>query len=307
MASGRLLIRSDLLPFTAPQYGLLSTATELELTDRQWRMGIKWEPLCPDTDGTYDPCVAVVNVDGTAGPADDPEAKTATTEWPIRGAVPFTVYSRIDCSPVGTWSELSARNRQALIRAEERQVESAFWTGIAGATAGGEQTVFPHLAADTEVTSADGEHQLQPAATTVTATAQEIVIGLGMLESAMRDCYPGVATIHMPIRLAAIAADHDLITTRSGQMFTTSLGSRVVVGDYPGTAPDGSTPPSDTTWMYATGPVFYQREREPHSFRPVEVFDRGVNTVHMLAERTYVLGWDCCLFAIPILNGELTE
>jgi hypothetical protein len=31
-----------------------------------------------------------------------------------------------------------------------------------------------------------------------------------------------------------------------------------------------------------------------------------VNTLSMIAERTYVIGWDCCLMAIPILNGEDT-
>lgn len=299
MARGRLQLSSDLLPFTAPQFDLLSTATQLDLPDGKWRMGLSWEPLCPEADGTYDPCTAVVDNAGVAEPAPNPDEKSETTEWQIRGAVPFTAYSRIDCSPVGQWEDLSARNQQSLIRAETRFVETAFWSGVAG----GQTVVFPHLAADSEVV--DGVDLLQPAATTVTTTAQEIVIALGMLEDAMRDCYPGVATIHMPIRLAAIAADHNIITSRSGRMFTTTLGSKVVIGDYPGTAPDGSEPPAGTTWMYATGEVFYLREREPHSFRPVDSFDRDVNTVQMLAERTYLIGWDCCLFAIPVLNGEL--
>lgn len=306
MARGRQLLSSDLLPFTAPSYDLLSTATQLDLPSAKWRMGLKWEPLCPEADGTYDPCVAVVDNAGVAEPAPAPAAKDETTEWTIRGATPFTAYSRIDCSPVGVWDELSPRNQQSLVRAESRFVETAFWSGVASADETGtpQTTVFPHLAADTAVT--DGGELLQPAATTVTTEPQEIVIALGMLEDAMRDCYPGTATIHMPIRLATIAADHGLITARSGLMHTTSLGSKVVIGDYPGTAPDGSTPPDGTTWMYATGEVFYVRENAPHTFRPVESFDRNVNTVAMLAERTYLIGWDCCLLAIPVLNGENT-
>lgn len=298
MARGRFPIGSGALPFTAPQFDLLSTATQLDLPNARWKMGISWEPLCPESSGTYDPCTAIVDNAGAVERAPAPPEKAATTEWQVRGATAFTAYSRIDCSPVGQWDQLSESNQQALIRSEARFVETAFWSGVAG----GQTVVYPHLAADTEFS--DGEDLLQPAATVVTATPQEIVIGLGMLEDAMRDCYPGVATIHMPIRLASIAADHDLMTTRSGRVFTTSIGSKIIIGDYPGTGPDG-TAAEGVTWMYATGEVFFARDREPTGFRPVESFDRAVNTVEMLAERTYVIGWDCCLLAIPILNGEL--
>lgn len=298
MSRGRFLIGSGALPFTAPSFDLLSTATQLDLPDTRWKMGIVWEPLCPESTGTYDPCTAIVDNAGAAEPAPAPPVKAATTEWQIRGATPFTAYSRIDCSPVGQWDQLSETNQQALIRSESRFVETAFWTGVAG----GQTVVFPHLAADTAMS--DGEDLLQPAATVVTATPQNIATGIGMLEDAMRDCYPGVATLHMPIRLAALAAEAYLLTSRAGRMFTTSLGSKVVIGDYPGTAPDGSSA-EGVTWMYATGEVFYARDREPTRFRAVDAFDHAVNTVEMLAERTYVIGWDCCLLAIPIDNGEL--
>lgn len=297
MARGRLLISSGTLPFTAPTFDLLSTATQLDLADAHWRMGITWEPLCPESSGTYDPCTAIVDNAGTVEQAPAPPAKTATTEWQTRAATAFTAYSRIDCSPVGQWDQLSETNQQALLRSEARFVETAFWTGVAG----GQTVVFPHLAADTVVE--DGGDLLQPAATVVNATPQEIAVGLAMLEDAIRDCYPGVATIHMPIRLAAIAAEHHLLEVRSGRMFT-PIGSKVVIGDYPGTAPDG-TVTAGASWMYATGEVFYARERTPTRFSIAEMFDRAVNTVEVLAERTYVIGWDCCLFAVPILNGEI--
>jgi hypothetical protein len=297
VARGRLLISSGTLPFTAPSYDLLSTATQLDLADAHWRMGITWEPLCPESSGTYDPCAAVVD---NAGEADDdvpdPPAKTATTEWQTRAATPFTAYSRIDCSPVGQWDQLSETNQQALIRSESRFVETAFWTGVVA----GQEVVFPHLAADSTVE--DGADLLQPAATVVAETPLEIASGLGLLEDAMRDCYPGVATIHMPIRIAELASMHDLIEARSGRMFT-KIGSKVVIGDYPGTAPDGTTDPG-VTWMYATGEVFFMREPTPTRFSIAESFDRNVNTVEVIAERTYVIGWDCCLMAVPILNGS---
>lgn len=299
MARGRLLIGSGTLPFTAPTFDLLSTATQLDLPDGHWRMGLTWEPLCPESSGTYDPCAAVVDNAGEADQAPAPPAKSATTEWQVRGATPFTAYSSIECSPVGQWDQLSEANQQALIRSEARFVETAFWSGAVA----GQTVVFPHLAADSVVE--DGADLLQPAATVVTDTPQEIAVGIGMLEDAIRDCYPGVATLHMPIRLAALAAEAHLTASRSGVMYTTSIGSKVVVGDYPGTGPDGVTPDDGVTWLYATGEVFFMREPTPTRFSTVESFDRASNTVTVIAERTYVIGWDCCLFAIPILNGEL--
>lgn len=297
MARGRFPIGSGSLPFTTPQFDLLSTATQLNLPDSRWKMGITWEPLCPESSGTYDPCTAVVDNAGAAEPAPTPPAKDATTEWQIRGATPFTAYSRIDCSPVGQWDQLSDVNQQALIRSEARFVETAFWSGVAG----GQTIVFPHLAADTEFS--DGEDLLQPAATVVTEIPQQVYVAIGMLEDAVRDCYPGVATIHVPLRIAGEFVSLNLTEPRAGTMYTRSSGSKVVIGDYPGTAPDGTSTPG-VTWVYATGEVFFARDREPTRFRPAESFDRDVNTLSMIAERTYVIGWDCCLFAIPIQNGE---
>ncbi len=297
MARGRYPIGRGSLPFTSAPYDLLSTATQLDLPDARWKMGLTWEPLCPESSGTYDPCAAVVDNAGAAEPAPAPPEKSATTSWQIRGATPFTAYSRIDCSPVGQWDELTTINQQALIRSEIRFVETAFWSGVAG----GQEVVFPHLAADSTVV--DGEDLLQIPATVVTTVPQSPYAGLGMLEDAIRDCYPGVATIHMPIRLAGVEVTINLMEPRAGIMYTRSVGSKVVVGDFPGTAPDGTSTPG-VTWVYATGEVFFTRDREPKVFSAAESFDRNVNTMQVLAERTYVIGWDCCLFAIPIANGE---
>lgn len=300
MTRGRYPIGNASLPFTAPQYSLLSTATLLDLPSARWRMGLTWEPICPESNGTYDPCSAVIEnaeAPGEVVPAPDPREKTETTEWRTRGAVPFTAYSRIDCAPVGQWDQLSTVNQQALLRSESRFVETAFWSGVAG----GQTVVFPHLAADSEVV--DGDDLLQPAATVVTAIPQQVYVGIGMLEDAIRDCYPGIATIYLPINLAAQINTLNLTEPRGGVLYTRSVGSKIVIGDFPGTAPDGTSTPG-VTWVYATGEAFYMREPTPHTFTAVESFDRDVNTLSMIAERTYVIGWDCCLFAIPIQNSE---
>ena len=293
MSRGRFQIESDILPFTSPAFDLLTTATQLDLTSNaHWRMGLQWQPMCPDAEGTYGECTSP---DGTPLPSP----KDETWAWETRGATPVTVYSRVDCAPVGQWDQLSTRNQQALLRSEARELERIFWTGEAETGSG--VNVWPHLAANTTV--ADGDDLLQPAATVVTAIPQTIEVGIGMLESAMRECYPGIATLHVPIRLGALMAEAYLLEPSNRVMYTSSVGSKVVLGEYPGTAPDGTDTPG-VTWVYATGAVFFQREAAPHTFTAVESFDRDVNTLSMIAERTYVVGWDCCLLAIPILNGE---
>lgn len=305
MARGRLLI-GEPTPFTAPPYGLLSTATELSISEGHWKMGIEWEPLCPDAATTEDPCLVLVDDgSGTAVPPADPSTivvpKVPTTDWAIQGATPFTAYAEIECSPVGTWDQLSDRTRRALQQAEERHVERVFWTGVAPTTAPTE-TVFPHLAADSTVV--DGMTLLQPAATVVTAEPQPIEVGIGMLEDAARDCYPGQVTLHAPLRLGSLLASADNIVTRGG-VAQTVVGSNIVLGSgYTGSASDGAVTPG-TTWMYATGPVFYMRDPMVQ-FRLRESIDRSVNTVTVITERTYVVGFSCCLLAIPIENGEVT-
>jgi hypothetical protein len=56
--------------------------------------------------------------------------------------------------------------------------------------------------------------------------------------------------------------------------------------------------------MYATGAVFYFRGDVMVNPR-AESLDRSVNTVKMIAERTYVLGWDCCHFAVQTSLGGI--
>lgn len=305
MARGRLPIGSE-LPYTPAQYDLLSTATFLDLQDAHWQMGINWVPNCPEVSGALDACLALT-ADGEDGTEENPAeliavdldgntVKSPTSGWAIRGATPFTVYARIDCSPVGTWDEISARTEQALTRAEATAVEQAFFSGILPDQT--DETVYPHLASENYVV--DGEDLMQIPAEVVSETPVTPQVGIGLLEHAMRQCYPGVATLHMPLSMAALMGNLDLSEVRAGTV-RTRAGSKVVFGaGYPGTAPDGTDTPG-VSWIYATGDVFYQRDAV-RRFTPVESLDRTVNTVQMIAERTYVIGWDCCLMAVPVIT-----
>jgi hypothetical protein len=290
----------DRLPFTPASFGLLNTATPLPELERHWSMGLTWEPNCGDASSTWAQCLAVERGSPPTdpGPAGTPEAKAATASSVIRGAIPFTVYVEHDCSAVGGWDRVRKRAADALTRAEGRIVESVFWTGEAAGT----EVVFPHLAADAVLIEDEaGGAPLQEAAEIV-ASPLGIVDALGELEGAIGSCYDGVATIHVPRKLIPRMASNGMIRAQGG-LINTTLGTKVAAGrGYPGTGPAG-TEAAGVEWMYATGEVFYRRG-EIVQPTDVETLNRATNTIKALAERTYVIGWDCCILAIPVTISE---
>lgn len=295
MANGRALV--DAPQFTARPFGLWSVLQEPPpgTVDKHWRMGVTYEPWCPAGNSTYDPCIAVSGVSGV-GAVGLPPAKAATFARSQRSATPFTVGVEIDCSTIGFYDKSQAAAVDALTRAEMRQVETAFATGIAG----GQVVAFPHLAANIALVQ-DGS-VLQSAATTLSSTAVDVVEAFARLESALATCYDGVGVIHIPAALAPIAASNGLLE-RQGAVLRTVTGQLVAVGaGYPGTSPAGTTPATGVVWVYATGAVFGYRS-EIFTRDAEASLDRTVNTVKMIAERTYLLGWDCCHFAIPVSLG----
>lgn len=294
MANKRRIVPAP--TFTPSSYGLWSTVDDRSPgAPDHWRMGITWEEWCPQASTTYDQCIAVT---GT-GPPPPPPAKTATTEHRLRGATPFTVVEEVDCSSVGFYSQAEQQAIDALTRSEMRQVEEAFFSGVAG----GQTVAFPHLAADAEVLDADGI-PLQLAADELSATPVEAMEALGRLEAALGACYGGVGVIHVTPLVADLLIHFDLVQ-RNGAQLRTTLGNLVAVGaGYTGNAPDGTVPATGTQWMYATGALFGYRS-DIFATRPIESFDRSVNTVKAIAERTYVLGFECCLIAIPV-NTDMT-
>jgi hypothetical protein len=311
VANGRLILTDaqQQALFTPAPYGLLDTATELPELPPHWQQGLTWEPICAEGFTTYSRCLVVVDasdvplggdVTEEEGGPPEPPAKEASTFHQIRGATPFAAGVEIDCSPQAGPDRIRARAAEALTRVEQRQVEATFWTGVAA----GEAVVWPHLAAETALVEPEaGGAELQPAVTVLSgSTPLDIVAAVGLLEEALGDCYDGVGTLHVPRLLVPYMAASTLVTARAG-LLNTPLGTKVAAGrGYPGTSPAG-VDSEDVRWIFATGEVFYRRGDiwQPNS---VESFNRGNNTVRAMAERTYVLGWDCCLFAVPVLIEE---
>lgn len=293
-------------PLVAPatvvprQYGLLSAVqSRYEEPDAHWRNGVTYQHTCGLGGVTFDDyCVT-----GVGAPAKFANVTTST-----RGATPFVPMVELDCSAPGyTTDEHIQRAYGAFLNVEEWQVERAFWTGTTAATGG--YIAYPHLAANAQVL--DGSlvmtTVLQTAATTVTGVALDIAEALGRLEAAHGDCAQGKGVIHMTPVVAEIAASRGLLVARNDRLWTIK-GNQVVIGDgYPGTAPDG-TSTAGAHWMYATGQIFaYRSTLDPVAPTFKEMFDRATNTAKIIMERTYVLGFGCCHFAIPVyLGGEIS-
>lgn len=281
-------------------YGLMSVVQMVNDPDIHWRNGIQYQPdVCDPAAVTLAQCPVVTGY-----------TKDVTSDGlPTRGAQPFTVYADISCSaPGGFWEDAEARAVAALIGGEGRAVEETFWTGIVDTPVG--EVVYPHLAADTEVFDSTGIVLLQPAATVIVTGTVDIVEGIGLLEGALAACYPGVGVIHAPrAALAHMAANH--LIQRVGPQMQTMSGTPVAFGagyPNPGTGPDGIAPAAGTTWLYATGAITLLRDAEVKlTSSRAAALDRTVNTLRLIAERTYVIGWDCCLLALPVsLGGIIT-
>lgn len=292
MAGARQII--DPPAFATLPYGLWEAAQHPAPSGPHWQQGVTWIERCPDGGTTYDECLTVT---GTGAPPAPP-AKADNVDQTFRGATPFTVYAEFDCSPVGL-GDAQTVAADALARVEAQRVEAAFWTGVAG----GVETVFPHLAADAQVLDAQGI-VLQTAASTA-VTGADVAHALGELEQDLADCYAGQGVIHIPRVALPTFAANGLVREAGGRLLTHSGNVIVVGGGYTGSGPDGAAPAAGTAWIYATGAVFGYRS-EPYISRARDSLDRAENTMRMIAERTYVIGFECCLLAAHIVLGVST-
>lgn len=279
-------------------YGLLSAVDLRAGEDLHWQMGVNWEDICGGAGVTTDACVTSAPAVTGVGLIPPKAATTSRSGW---GATPFTVYVEVDCSPVDFYDRREELVRYALNRFESFQVERTFWTGLAperNNVGGLPNGVLPHLASNAAVVETSLGHTitLQQAATPVTGVALNVVNALGALEQQLANCLNGTGVIHVP---QALAPDMALLVQKVGNRLVTPNGNTVAIGaGYPGTSPAGATPAAGTVWMYATGPVFaYRGEASARMLEGAAPVDRSLNTVKAIVERTYLLGYGCCLAA----------
>lgn len=300
MASSRFDVAAP--DFTLPPYSLESAVDWRESSSDRWRAGIQWQTVCGESGSTYDECIIVGAtsgaVTGSPVPFPEPSPKAPTAEMRNFAATPFTLFAEIDCSAVAFYPESEELVRAIFERTEHRELESVFFSGnVDGAT----EAQYPHLAADAPVTDTESGVtvvNLQLAATVVTGAASCIQVALGLLEAEFAECYSGTGIVHVPVDVIPLMAEAYLLE-RDGDALFTPNGNRVVAGSgYPGSAPDG-TVAAGVRWIYMTPPIFGYRS-EIETMQRETTLDRSVNTVMAIAERTYVLGYECCLVAAPV-------
>jgi hypothetical protein len=279
--------------FTPLPYGLWD-AVQKPAPDPHWRQGVTYIERCPDAAVTYDECLTVT---GAGDPPPAPAFKTDNVDQRFRGATPFTVFAEFDCSPVGL-ADAERAAVDALTRIENWQVERVFSTGSMGGITG----QFPHLAANAEVLDAQGLTLQTAASVLVTGAGVDVADGLGRVEAELASCYGGQGLIHIPAAALPTFAAWDLAIERDGRLYTPRGNLLVVGGGYANTSPAGVAAPAGSAWIYATGAMFGYRS-DVFFTRSPESFDRAENTMKMIAERTYVLGFSCCHIAALVDLG----
>lgn len=281
--------------FNPSPFGLFSVADMRPTSDADphWQNGVQWQDFCnTDGDTTYQTCTT-----STPYASGTPSAKVDNGGLQWFGATPYTVFTEVDCSPVDFYERATTIAADALARVESFQVERALWTGKVDDVS---SIAFPHLGSQNSFS--DGIVTLQLETTVVTGVAMDIVNGLGLLEQTLASCYKGVGVIHVPPELAPSMAYYNLLV-KDGTRYKTHNGNLVAIGSgYTGVSSVGTGSDSVTvSVMYATGPVFvYRGKPQLRANTDNANFDRSTNTIKAIAERTYVVGYGCCLLGLPI-------
>lgn len=287
VALGRRYVAAP--PFAPHRYGLFSVADFPTTSDTHWRAGVEAQPNpCDEAHTTVDDCPTGVS-----------PTKTATSDGFLSwGATPFTVYAEIPCSPVGYYPEVEARTITALRNGEGRAVERVVWTGSPTVTG----TIYPHLAENTAYSEFGAI--LQSAATVAVTGTPGLVRAVGALEGYLGECYGGEGVIHIPMEAVSPMGAYGLLI-RDGDRLRTWAGNRVAVyASNNREGPTGVEPAAGLAWLYATGAVSIRRSDIEQASKVGEALDRSNNTMKYVAERTYVVNWDCCHGAV---QTDLTE
>lgn len=194
----------------------------------------------------------------TTGPCiGEPAPLTEDDLCSIKEFEPFTVYVYDNDPVVGHTLEQHRANATArLVNGEQTAVEQKFWDDLNA--------------------SPDFSYN---------ALSVSAITALGALEHQLAKRYPGTGIIHMS-RAAATTLWENLVIT-GGRAYT-ALGTPVVIGGGYDYANPADVPVQ--TAIFGTGPVvMYRGDIDTRE----EAFNKPVNEVSYIAQRDYVLAWDC--------------
>lgn len=197
--------------------------------------------------------------------------------------VPFIVFTTLECGSVGyTDAEMRALVFERLRSIEQSQVEIVFSTGAVAAA--------PALLATSGIQ-------------TLAGAGDSAVNIVSELERAMycTTKYGPQAYLHMAIPVFnQLKSDH--LIEFDGTRWRTPLGTVVSTGCYANNDPAGVAPADGVFWIYITGQTTVWRTPDDAvQIAPVEgSFNRTTNQWMMLAEREYVVTYECAGWAKPV-------
>lgn len=265
----------------APRFGLESVVNWNDGGDPKLFIGVGFEPYR---------CDAAKLVTALSC-FDDAESPESLARHDVQSGVdqvlvsPFAVYGEYQCNPIGrSEDEAFDRARQHLLSGAGRAIERAIQFGEPG-----------------------NEPTLSSEAVDINSGAPVgTVEAIALLEQYLGENYGGVGVLHMNRRLATHAIAEGVVSVQGDQL-RTGLGTLVAAGaGYdslagPDESPIGSpeSPDSAPLWIYATGAV--HGWRSPVVATPEGAsLDREWNTLTVVVEQTYVIGWECVTAAIQV-------
>lgn len=266
-------------PQTRDRYGIFSVAEMTTMDDLHEVLGgVQWiTGNCGMSLGyTVDCAVSLAG-------------KTFATADTVDALTPFVVYAGRTCGPVGfTVAEQQRLTMQKLKATEQATVEKLFSDQLNGQS--------PGLANAVGVT------------TVPTAAGVNFVESIGRLEEAFYAAYGQAGVLHLPFRAGEHASGQNLLTADAAhpmpgntRVWRLVTGTAVSVGNYSGNSPVGAAPAAGHQWLYMTPPIkIWRQSDDTVKVSPVEgSLNRTTNQETWLAERAYVMGYECnAVFAI---------
>lgn len=264
-------------PRQTHKYGLFSAVPVVPVSDPHELMGVQWEPLtCERPTIVPDQCPC-------------PTTKEFVPPPPVQDVEPFNVLGSWACALGGnTVAAAQQRARDHLTAGEQQAVEWAVWTGMADN--------HDPLSQDDAYHGPRFAHPTTPVIGTVQC-AKDL---LAVIEDYTASVYVGQPLVHLPRAVLPHLAAENLVTT-TGTRLETPYGTPLVAGAGYGeanTGPDGVRAPAGSWWVYATGAMQVRRSDVFVPPNPEVGFSRCNNEFVAIAERTYLVGWDCFTAAV---------
>jgi hypothetical protein len=195
---------------------------------------------------------------------------------------PFIVYASMTCGTVGhSAEELRAMMLARLKAGEQSIVEDVFSRGTVGQS--------PSLANNTP--------NLGVAAGTPINAAHAVAL----LEKALYSTYGPLGVLHIPMQAYPYLAFRNILV-KDGPVWRTPMGTPISFGNYAGLTVAGAAPAAGHITFYITGATNVFRTSDTDVF--INEFGSTVNLTtnqfFLVAEREYVVTYDCTGFAIDV-------